>query len=71
MRSYFTYQKSLPATIGAARVRWKERKGIMTDLKETVLYGKDENIAWINFNRTEALNALNAEVVRRQTKWEF
>ncbi|MGA2402561.1 MAG: enoyl-CoA hydratase/isomerase family protein, partial [Syntrophobacteraceae bacterium] len=34
----------------------------MTDLKETVLYQKEENIAWITFNRPEALNALNADV---------
>ena len=34
----------------------------MTDLKETVLYQKEENIAWITFNRPEALNALNTDV---------
>ena len=34
----------------------------MTVLKETVLYQKEENIAWITFNRPEALNALNTEV---------
>ena len=34
----------------------------MTDLKETVLYQKEENVAWITFNRPEVLNALNADV---------
>lgn len=34
----------------------------MTELKETVLYEKEGNIAWITFNRPEALNALNTEV---------
>jgi enoyl-CoA hydratase len=34
----------------------------MTELKETVLYEKEENIAWITFNRPEALNALNTDV---------
>ncbi len=34
----------------------------MTDLKEPVLYQKEENITWITFNRPEALNALNTDV---------
>jgi enoyl-CoA hydratase len=34
----------------------------MTELKETVLYEKEGSIAWITFNRPEALNALNTEV---------
>jgi enoyl-CoA hydratase len=34
----------------------------MTDSKEIVLYQKEENIAWITFNRPEALNALNTPV---------
>ena len=34
----------------------------MTGLKEVVLYEKQENIAWVTFNRPEALNALNTEV---------
>jgi enoyl-CoA hydratase len=34
----------------------------MTGLKEVVLYEKQETIAWITFNRPEALNALNTEV---------
>ncbi len=34
----------------------------MTGLKEVVLYEKQENIAWLTFNRPEALNALNTEV---------
>ncbi len=36
----------------------------MTDLKEIALYQKEENIAWITFNRPEALNALNADMNR-------
>jgi enoyl-CoA hydratase len=34
----------------------------MTGLKEVVLYERQENIAWLTFNRPEALNALNTEV---------
>ncbi len=34
----------------------------MTELKESVLYEKEGSIAWITFNRPEALNALNTEV---------
>jgi len=34
----------------------------MPDLRECVLYEQEENIAWITFNRPEALNALNTEV---------
>jgi enoyl-CoA hydratase len=34
----------------------------MTELKEVVLYERQENIAWLTFNRPEALNALNTEV---------
>jgi enoyl-CoA hydratase len=34
----------------------------MTGLKEVVLYEKQESIAWVTFNRPEALNALNTEV---------
>jgi enoyl-CoA hydratase len=34
----------------------------MTDLTETVLYRTAGSIAWITFNRPEALNALNTEV---------
>jgi enoyl-CoA hydratase len=34
----------------------------MTGLKEVVLFEKQGNIAWITFNRPEALNALNTEV---------
>jgi enoyl-CoA hydratase len=34
----------------------------MTGLKEVVLYERQEAIAWITFNRPEALNALNTEV---------
>jgi enoyl-CoA hydratase len=34
----------------------------MTGLKEVVLYERQETIAWLTFNRPEALNALNTEV---------
>lgn len=34
----------------------------MTDSLDTVLYRKEGNLAWITFNRPEALNALNTEV---------